>query len=464
MAIEGSGGDEVVVVKPKWDETGTMSGLSAEGLYSVEGSIGCLSTLRSGNRETLVSVTRDGLVECWDLSDGCEVTSTFGHPKVELNGDVPCVALLVSPRELWVGCTSGMMLRSSFGEHQTQRLSAQHDAAITAFFIMGDGTSLWSASLDASIVVWDIRSAEPKGSFQTGGAGIVCATPRATVETRLWLADTQNQCLAWKITEGIHHYRHADAAADDVPAAVAVLKRLGSILCGERGFRIPDQVLETVPDVQLVADALESLHDISVAVSPVLEDWEMTPENLLGDVERICGVAREAARLELTIAGRTTTGSRDRLLSLRHAAATCSALQRDLERVEQALVEAQRRAARSESQDEYAATLKRRIAELERQVHEKQTVQENAVEASSLRDELNAKNAFVMELLEIVKQNTDTIEELRTKYKSKKADAHAQAARIVEFENSNSEVLYLLRLNTEEGRLRARALLEKTLR
>jgi flagellar biosynthesis chaperone FliJ len=464
IAIAGRS-DEVVLICPE-HEDGRIAKVAAQGLYAVDGVVACLASYRGAARELLISITDRGHVECWDVVAGAEVTSEMRNPVLPLRGDLPVTALMISSNQLWVGTQGGSILRCRLGG-STDRLDKQHDAAVNSLNLLSDGRSVWSASFDGTIVVWDALSAEAVGTFHTGGTGISSIASRTVLESTLWVVDSQNAAAQWHVREALN-WQECPAADEIAGPALSALRQMGNILCGEGTVVMPQEVVEAVPECQHVADALSSMHAASVLVDDVLREFGMTPESLISDFDKICNIALTASRIERRATGHGIPGADLPQLQqfpkrLDEAIRDNAALTTRLEAVELNRASMSQRLRELEGVAEEASALRRKVHELEAE-RVRATPERSTSEFGALREELDAKNAFVMELLEIVKQNTDTIEDLRSKYKTKKAELTHRTSVSANLASAAVDALRILRLGGPEHDRQAAVALESALR
>jgi len=453
--------DEIVLLQPQGGENGSCrSGVTAVGLYTVEGAVTAMAWWRDQDRETLVSVSERGNVECWNVGRGEEDTARFDYPVVPLGELRPTAAVLVSEDVLWIGTDHGLVVQFSlFG--QARQLQQQHEAAVTSISLLSDGDSVWSTSLDGTIVVWRTSTGEALGTFQTGSVGIRDLASRSVLHTEMWVLDTQNVATRWSVQETVHWCAGRCAPECSVLANDAIAQ-MQAILCDDAGRELSPPVRRAFPEAQLVADALGSLKEASQMIEAALSEIGSSPHSLLDDVGTICSVAVEALRAEKELdptAGfpQSTTLTRTKTVIARE-----QTLRREYESLSKRCDAAEARAARLEH-DVDASNRASGDKGIVAADHQSRAVG-GLEDMKGLREELAAKNAFVMELLEIVKQNTDAIEELRSKYKGKKSETIVVAARNRELLDSITDALEVLRDNSDPASTQARILLEKAVR
>lgn len=232
----------------------------------------------SGRR--VLTVSRDGMVQCWDTDSGAAVGQPLKHRS-------PLSAIAVSPDGRRI-VTSGERMQVwdvDTGERIAQMPAG---AASTCLSFRSDGQAVVSADNDGTIRVWDIHTAKcVRSPWQHGRAGQVLAfNPQGTYAltaadgrtARVWNVHT-GEAVTPPLPHGARVV-HAAFAPDGCSVVTAGADGVARVWSVPRG-RPTGVVLRHRGSIRAVAFSPDSLRVVTAGEDNTARVWDATTGNAL---------------------------------------------------------------------------------------------------------------------------------------------------------------------------------------
>lgn len=399
----------------------------ATSIFQIDDTVITLHAINTSRGPVVVTVAESGAVYAWSLPEDRDVSTAFGGLRIPVGRETVSSSALVGTA-LWVGTSSGAVWATDF-TGKVESLSTQHDAAICGVVQVPESNFVWTASVDGCVVVWSLDSKIAIGSFQIAGSGLrTMQLGRTHVESTVGFLQADGNLATWEVSAPVAEPGPALNTFALMEEYRAALTQAVEVLAGSLPeAKFTPAVVESIPEIVYVGEALKSLSECSSEINRGLHALSLTPSSLVRDTSLLANAAITAAEMERRArqSGFGSSAAFDnewRGIS----AAIDTALTTNELRCERDAALADSRRLQHQC-DQLTAQLGSIEAELDRVRAHRHS--EPSHDMAKLREELDAKNAFVVELLQIVKDNTSCIEDLRNKYRAKKQLLVAEQSR-----------------------------------